>query len=102
MGELALPVALLSVGASLSVDRLDVSPTTVGGVVALKTLLMPVVAWVVFSTATADPSTVRAGVAMLVRYIDYEGGDDRLASANVFATTLCSAATLSLVFWGLG
>ena len=101
LGELALPVALVAVGASLSLGG-GIDPSTVGSVVAIKTVLMPVVALVVFSLLSADPSTTRAGVVMLAMptaistfiYASELGGDTSLASANVFASTVASVGTL--------
>jgi hypothetical protein len=102
---LALPAALLAIGASLSLDREAVDLSTVGSVVALKMLLMPAVALVAFSLLSADASTTRAGVVMLAMptavstfvYATELGGDADLASANVFVTTVASVATVLAV-----
>lgn len=98
VSELALPAALLSVGASLTLDVDRVDLPTVGGVVALKVVLMPVVGIAVLTLLAADPVTVRAGALMLAMptgvstfiYANQLGGDARLASTNVFVTTVAS------------
>jgi hypothetical protein len=110
VGGLALPVALLAVGASLSVDRGSVPLPTVGAVVLLKMLVMPAAALVAFSLLSADLSTTRAGVVMLAMptavstfiYATELGGDESLASVNVFATTVASVGTVLLVLRFVG
>ncbi len=52
LGAVALPLALLCVGASLEVDLPAVDFGATGSVVALKIVCMPVVAWAVFSRST--------------------------------------------------
>ena len=110
VGDLALPVALLAVGASLSIDRESVDLSTVGTVVLLKMLVMPAAALVAFSLLSADLSTTRAGVLMLAMptavstfiYATELGGDANLASVNVFATTVASVGTILLVLQFVG
>ncbi|WP_224270899.1 AEC family transporter [Haloprofundus salinisoli] len=105
LAEFALPIALLVVGASLSLDDTSVDFSTVGSVVALKMLVMPAIALVTFSLLSADVSTTRAGVLMLAMptavstfiYATELGGDANLASANVFATTVASVGTILAV-----
>nr|WP_245188621.1 AEC family transporter [Halarchaeum rubridurum] len=96
LSDLALPAALLSVAASLSLDPDGIDVPTVGAVVALKVACMPLLAFGVFSLLVRDPLAVRTGVVMLAMptaistfiYATQLGGDTRLASANVFATTV--------------
>ncbi|MFC7165115.1 AEC family transporter [Halospeciosus flavus] len=98
VGSLALPAALLSVGASLSFDADDVDPSIVTSVVALKVLVMPLVALVAFSLLAVDDAGVKAGTVMLAMptaistfvYADQLGGDTRLASTTVFTSTVVS------------
>jgi predicted permease len=100
----ALPVALLAVGASLSPDPSGISPWTVGSVVAVKVFVMPLVALLVFVLLNADASTLRAGITMVAMpaavstfvYASELGGDTRLASMNVFVTTVVSLFAVSL------
>ncbi|WP_435101648.1 AEC family transporter [Halarchaeum sp. P4] len=99
----ALPAALLSVGASLTLSLDDVDVSTVGSVVVLKVLLMPLLGLAALSVLTSDAVTVQAGAVMLAMptavstfiYANELGGDARLASTNVFVTTVCS---LGVVF----
>nr|WP_305794429.1 AEC family transporter [Halomarina rubra] len=110
LAELALPVALLAIGASLSFDRDAVDRSTVGSVVAVKMLVMPAVALLVFWALAADPSTTRAGVVMLAMptavstfvYASELGGDADLASTNVFVTTVASVASVLVVLQFVG
>ncbi|SFC72727.1 hypothetical protein SAMN05444422_11730 [Halobiforma haloterrestris] len=102
LGALALPLALLCVGASLEVDLPSIDPGATGSVVALKIGCMPVLAWVVFSLLRVDPATFTASVVMLGTptavstfvFATELGGDAEFASLNVFTTTLASIATL--------
>lgn len=110
LSQLALPAALLAVGASLSLETGAVDLPTVGSVVALKMLLMPATALLAFSLLSADLSTTRAGVLMLAMptaistfiYATELGGDADLASANVFATTVASVGTIFVVLQFVG
>lgn len=110
VAELALPLALLGVGASLVLDGVSIDYPTVGAVTGTKLLAMPLIAFAVFSVLGGDPSTVRAGVVMFAMptavstfvYASALGGDNGLASVNVFATTVASAGTLLPVLWLVG
>jgi len=102
VGSLALPVALLCVGASLQVDAHSIDAGATAAVVALKICLMPALAWAVFSALAVDPATFTASVVMLGTptavstfvFANELGGDREFASLNVFVTTLASVATL--------
>lgn len=110
VGALALPIALLAVGASLTVDDGFVDPPTVGAVAAVKLLVMPLVALGAFLALGSAPTTLRAGVLMLAMptavstyiYASELGGDRDLASATVVATTVAAVATLFAVVQLLG
>ncbi|NKE37148.1 AEC family transporter [Natronococcus sp. JC468] len=65
LGSLALPLALLCVGAALQIDADAVDLEAVGSVVALKLCCMPLLAWAVFSALSVDGATFTAGVVML-------------------------------------
>jgi predicted permease len=105
IGTLALPIALLSVGASLTADTGLVDPPAVGAVVGVKLLLMPTVAFAVFLALDPSPSTLQAGVLMLAMptavstyiYTSELGGDRDLASATILATTVGAVVTLFVV-----
>lgn len=105
VASLALPIALVCVGASLSAETDSFDRRTVGSVVGLKVFVMPLVAFVLFSAIGSDWSTIQAGVTMLAAptavstfiYTNELGGDPGLASMNVFVTTVVSVGTLLAV-----
>jgi predicted permease len=102
LGALALPIALLTVGATFTRDQGLVDSSIVGQVAALKLVAMPLVALGVFMLLEPVASTVRAAVVMLAMptavstyiYADELGGDADLASATVVATTAVALLTL--------
>lgn len=102
LAALAFPIAAVGVGASLSPDLGGVGRSTLEAVIALKTVVMPTLALVVFSLVGASAATRDVGVVMVGMptavatyvYTTELGGDERLASATVFATTVVSAGTL--------
>lgn len=102
VGTLALPLALLCVGASLQVGSRVPDLGATGSIVALKVGCMPVLAWGVFSVLAVDAATFTAGVVMLGTptavstyvFASELGGDREFASLNVFVTTLASIGTL--------
>ncbi|MDS0282164.1 AEC family transporter [Haloarcula onubensis] len=110
VSTLALPLALVCVGAKLDAE-LSLStlrPTT--GVVLLKVVWMPVLAWVVFSALGLGSTALSAAVVMLgvptavstYVYTSELGGDESFASMNVVVTTVASLVTLSTLVWLLG
>ena len=102
VGGLALPLALLCVGASLDLDVPSIDVGATGAVVGLKIALMPAIAWIVLSALAVDPATLTAGVVMFATptavstfvYSNELGGDERFASLNVFVTTVASIGSL--------
>ncbi|WP_324665216.1 AEC family transporter [Haloarcula sediminis] len=110
VSTLALPLALLCVGAKLdtelSLSRLR--PTT--GVVLLKVVWMPLLGWAVFSALGLGSTALSAAVVMLgvptavstYVYTSELGGDESFASMNVLVTTVASLGTLSVLVWLLG
>ena len=110
VATLALPLALVCVGAKLDTE-LSLStlrPTT--GVVVLKVVWMPLLAWVVFSALGVGSTALSAAVIMLgvptavstYVYTSELGGDAAFASMNVVVTTVASLGTLSVLVWLLG
>jgi len=110
ISTLALPLALVCVGAKLDTE-LSLStlrPTT--GVVLLKVVWMPVLAWVVFSALGLESTALSAAVIMLgvptavstYVYTSELGGDASFASMNVVVTTVASLGTLSVLVWLFG
>ncbi|CQH54995.1 auxin permease family transport protein [Halobacterium hubeiense] len=110
LGTLALPIALLCVGASLEVDLPNVDVGATGAVVALKIVLMPAIAWTTFSLLSVDAATFTAAVVMLGTptavstyvFANELGGDEAFASLNVFVTTLASIGTLFVLIRAVG
>lgn len=102
LATLALPLALLCVGASLDLDFPDVDPFATGAVTVVKVAAVPVIAWLVFSLLAVDSDTFTAAVVMLSMptavstyvFAGELGGDERFASLNVFVTTVASVVTL--------
>ena len=102
LSELALPIALLCVGASLPLDVASVNPSATGAIVALKLAWMPALAWAVFSALGVAAQTFVAAVVMLAMptavstfvYAGELGGDDQFASVNIFVTTVASLGSL--------
>ncbi|WP_254765132.1 AEC family transporter [Natrinema marinum] len=110
VGSLALPVALLCVGASLQVDLPSIDVGATAAVVALKVGLMPALAWLVFSALPVGSAAFTAAVVMLGTptavstfvFASELGGDREFASLNVFVTTLSSVVTLFVLITLVG
>jgi len=110
VSTLALPLALVCVGAKLDTE---LSPSTLRpttGVVLLKIVWMPVLAWAVFSALGLGSTALSAAVIMLgvptavstYVYTSELGGDAAFASMNVVVTTVASLGTLPVLVWLLG
>lgn len=105
IGDTALPLALLVVGATFTVQAGTIRYRTLVTVIAVKILVMPAVALAVFLLVGADAATVRAGVVMFAMptavstyvFAVELGGNRHVASLNVVATTVVSIASLLLV-----
>jgi len=102
LAALALPLALLCVGATVEIDRPSVDLGATGTVIGLKLVVMPALAWLVFSALGVDAATFTAAIVMLGTptavstyvFASELGGDSQFASLNVFATTLASVGSL--------
>ncbi|MBE0617087.1 MAG: AEC family transporter [Proteobacteria bacterium] len=103
LGSMGLPLALLLIGAGLTLDTLR-QPLTVGAVVALKNLGLPALGALFLTLAGAGGLERAAAVVLLgspsatltLVMAREMGGDSGLAAAAVTASTLASAATLTL------
>ncbi|MFD1599984.1 AEC family transporter [Halobellus rarus] len=110
LGALALPIALLCVGASLQIDLPNVDVGASGAVVATKIAIMPALAWAAFSVLSVDAATFTAAIVMLGTptavstyvFANELGGDEEFASLNVFLTTLASVGTLFVLIRAVG
>ena len=110
LGQTALPLALLGVGASLQFDATEFDVGATGSVVALKVAVMPALAWAVFSLLAVSGTAFGAVVLLFGMpsavstyvYASELGGDARFASINVFVTTVASLATVGVVLQLVG
>lgn len=110
LGGLVLPLALLCVGASLTVGATHVDYAATGLVTVTKVGCMPILAWVVFTGFGVTGPAFIAGVVMLATptavstyvFAAKLGGDAEFASLNVFTTTVVSIATLLVVIGLMG
>jgi len=102
LATLALPLALVCVGASLEVDGPTLDFGATGSVVGLKLIAMPVIAWAIFSTLGINGAAFTAGIVMFGTptavstyvFATELGGDEQFASLNVFVTTLVTLASM--------
>ena len=102
LAALALPLALLCVGATLRVDGPSIDWEATGSIVGLKLIVMPALAWIGFSALGVGAATFTAAVVMLGTptavstyvFATELGGDSEFASLNVFASTLGSVGSL--------
>ena len=102
LAVLALPLALLCVGATLRVDGPSIDWRATGSVVGLKLVVMPALAWIGFSALGVGAATFTAAVVMLGTptavstyvFATELGGDSEFASLTVFASTVGSVGTL--------
>ncbi len=102
---LALPLALLCVGATLQLNSPSIDWGATGLIVSLKLVVMPAMAWTVFSVLGVAAATFTAAVVMLGTptavstyvFATELGGDSEFASLNVFASTLGSVGSLFIL-----
>ncbi|MFC7156876.1 hypothetical protein ACFQPA_20755 [Halomarina halobia] len=105
MSTLALPVALLTARGSLKPTGAGTPLGWTGWVVGLKVLVMPLVAFAVFSDWTrtyslGTPVSCSGHLRSLdVRLLAGPGGDPTFASVNVFATTMASTGSLFVLLY---
>ncbi|GAB4260447.1 MAG: hypothetical protein Kow0092_09320 [Deferrisomatales bacterium] len=109
LGSMGLPLALLLIGGELTLDALR-NPVPVALIVGAKNLLLPALGAVLLGAAGAAGVERAAAVVLLgapsatmTLVMGREmGGDPALASAAITASTLASAATLSLWLGWMG
>lgn len=105
LSGLALPMALLIIGGSLSLKLMKSRLVAVLGVCSLKLLLLPALGMVLFLLAGQDPVDFLPAIILLasptatIAYVMARemGADSDFAVAAISATTLMSAFTFS--FW---
>ncbi|HOX24393.1 MAG TPA: AEC family transporter [Candidatus Krumholzibacteria bacterium] len=101
VGRVALPVALLSVGAGLELGRLRAALATTAATSVLKLAVYPGVMWLVLRAcgvegiALAVPVLLMAAPTAVVSYVMAREmqGDERLAGAIIIGSTVSSLAT---------
>jgi predicted permease len=102
---LALPMALLIIGASLSVERIRPHLRTAVGAGILKLLLLPAIGWLLYFLADIPREAYLPGLILLasptatisyVMSIEMRGSSD-LAAAAISASTL--ASSLTYILW---
>jgi malonate transporter and related proteins len=104
LGQAAMPVALITVGAGLDFTALRADAAKIASASALKLLLAPLLIWAFANALGASPLALAVAVGVgatptaaagftLAREL---GGDARLMAAIITATTLLSMLTLPL------
>ena len=104
ISSLALPMALLIIGASLSPERIRFFGATALATAAIKLLVMPAVGWGLYLFFKVPASDMLPGLILLasptatVTYVLAKemNGDSDLAVAAISVNTLLSAGTLML------
>jgi len=105
LGDAAMPIALICVGAGLDFRALRASSARVGAAALIKLAIMPAILWSAATAAGAGPlgAAVAAGLGAtpsaaagytLAREM---GGDAQLMAAIITATTLLSFITMPIV-----
>jgi len=102
---LALPTALLVIGASLSLERMAAQGLTVAGAVAFKLLVLPGTGWLLFRSFGLQETDILPALILLasptatISFVMAREmqGDGDLATAAISASTLGSA--LTYIMW---
>lgn len=111
VGDLTSPIAMLIIGASLAQMPLRAvfNKWRIYVLAAVKMLVLPVLTWLALRGVMRDAKLFGVLIVMLsmpsatnATIMSYQfGGDEKLASAGVFVTTLLSVATIPLVMYTL-
>jgi len=104
---MALPTALLLIGASLSFQSLHSMARQVAQIGMLKLACMPTIGYLLMSWAAVPEPLILPGVILLasppatVAYVMAAelGGDVELAASSISVLTLLSACSYSLILW---
>ncbi len=104
LSDMALPLALLIIGASLSFDMLQPRLMAVFSTGVLKLLLLPGIGYMLYRLCDLPPESSLSGVILLasptatVTYVMAKemGGDSEFAVANISLNTLLSALTYTI------
>jgi malonate transporter and related proteins len=104
LGQAAMPVALITVGAGLDLKALRADSVKIATASAMKLMIAPVILWATATAFGASPlaAAVAAGIgATPVAAAGYTlaremGGDVRLMAAIITATTILSIVTMPI------
>lgn len=104
---MALPTALLLIGASLSFHSLHSTIGRIAAIGLLKMVCMPAIGYVLMRWAAVPEPLILPGVILLasppatVAYVMAAelGGDVELAASSISVLTLLSAGSYSLILW---
>jgi predicted permease len=107
LGRMALPLALLGVGASLNLQKLRGNARLVGFAALIRLALVPLVAYAASRLLGLDQAETRVVLIFMAcptaaaSYVlaDQMGGDGELAAGIVALTTLLSFFSLSAAVW---
>ncbi len=107
IGEAALPIAMLGVGATLKLKGLSEKVSVFGSVVVLKMVAMPLLGWLFLTLLNVDPLGTKTAVLFLAMptaistfiYSKELGGDEETASINISITTLVSLLSISMILF---
>ena len=112
VGSASVPLAMLVTGAKLAEQEVRAVMTDIGAYVlaCAKNLAVPLAAFLVFSLVVWDGELIAIGTLLMAMpcatnstmlCLQY-GGNEKMASRNVFLSTLLSVATIPLVVLVLG
>ncbi len=104
IGEAALPMALLGVGAKIRIGGYRDDLRAISSVTVMKLVVMPLLGLIFLNLLGVDLLSLRAGILMLAMptaistfiYTSELGGDPKLASLNISFSTLTSLFTISV------
>lgn len=104
VGEAALPMALLGVGATIEAGGYRDELRDLGSVMIMKLIVMPVLGVILLTLLGVNVLDLKTGILMLAMptavstfiYTSELGGDEKLASLNISFTTLISLLTISV------
>jgi predicted permease len=104
LSGLALPTALLLIGASISIERIKAHRFAVIGAVSFKLLALPGLGWLFYALCGFKPDVFIPGLILLasptatISYVMSKemNSDSDLAVATISASTLASAGTFML------
>ncbi|MCU0586552.1 MAG: AEC family transporter [Syntrophobacteraceae bacterium] len=107
LAGMALPTALLLIGASLSFKSLHTMARELAGIGILKLACMPLIGYLLMKWASVPDSLILPGAILLasppatVTYVMAAelGGDTELAASSISVLTLLSACSYSLILW---